>query len=98
VPGRASRVELADGATIRTVRVALSYDCPGTGTLEVRSEVFRPADGVIDDATTIVAYDVDGHRGSALLDAGHTRLTVVARRSAPRPRTALAKIGEVATA
>jgi hypothetical protein len=41
---------------------------------------------------------VDGYRRSGLLDVGHRRLTVVARRSAPRPRTALVKIGEVVTA
>ncbi|MFC4530368.1 HupE/UreJ family protein [Sphaerisporangium dianthi] len=71
--GDDARVELADSGA---VRVALAYDCPASGALTVRSGVFRVSDGVIDETETMVAYDIDGRRGSTLLDAGHTSVTV----------------------
>ncbi|WP_446220134.1 HupE/UreJ family protein [Micromonospora sp. IBHARD004] len=68
-----ARVELADSGA---VRVALAYDCPASGALTVRSDIFRVSDGVIDDTTTMVAYDIDGRRGSTLLDTARTSVTV----------------------
>ncbi|RZU76085.1 HupE/UreJ protein [Micromonospora kangleipakensis] len=68
-----ARVELADSGA---VRVALAYDCPASGALTVRSDIFRASDGVIDDTTTMVAYDIDGRRGSTLLDTARTSVTV----------------------
>ncbi|GAA0437101.1 hypothetical protein Acor_50190 [Acrocarpospora corrugata] len=68
-----ARVELADSGA---VQVALAYACPASGALTVRSDIFRASDGVVDETTTLVAYDVDGHRGSALLDTAHTSVTV----------------------
>nr|WTB28714.1 HupE/UreJ family protein [Streptomyces sp. NBC_00830] len=67
------RVELTDAGA---VRVSLAYDCPASGAFTVRSDIFRASDGVVDDTTTKVAYDVDGHRGAALLDLAHTSVTV----------------------
>ncbi|MEO3875177.1 HupE/UreJ family protein [Nonomuraea sp. B12E4] len=69
----AARVELADSGA---VRVALAYDCPASGALTVRSDIFQASDGVVDETTTMVVYDVDGHRGSMLLDAARTSVTV----------------------
>ncbi|WP_147434657.1 HupE/UreJ family protein [Micromonospora musae] len=71
--GDGARVELADSGR---VQVALAYDCPASGALTVRSDIFRASDGVIDDTTTLVAYDIDGHRGSWLLDSARTSVTV----------------------
>lgn len=68
------RVELVEGTAM--ARVALGYDCATTGALTVRSEIFRSADGIVDDATTLLTYAVDGRRGSEVLDAGHPALTV----------------------
>ncbi|MEO3860622.1 HupE/UreJ family protein [Acrocarpospora sp. B8E8] len=68
-----ARVELADSGA---VRVALAYDCPASGALTVRSDIFRASDGVVDDVRTMVAYDVDGLRGSTLLDTDRTSVTV----------------------
>ncbi|WP_214104220.1 HupE/UreJ family protein [Acrocarpospora catenulata] len=68
-----ARVELADSGA---VRVALAYDCPASGALTVRSDIFRSSDGVVDDIRTMVAYDIDGRRGSTLLDTDHTSATV----------------------
>ncbi|KAB1915703.1 HupE/UreJ family protein [Micromonospora sp. AMSO31t] len=68
-----ARVHLADSGA---VRVALAYDCPASGALTVRSDIFRVSDGVIDDTTTLVAYNIDGRRGSTLLDTVRTSLTV----------------------
>ncbi|SDJ00861.1 HupE/UreJ family protein [Nonomuraea jiangxiensis] len=68
-----ARVELADSGT---VQVALAYDCPASGALTVRSDIFRASDGVVDETTTMVAYDIDGRRGSTLLDAARTSVTV----------------------
>ncbi|WP_063819152.1 HupE/UreJ family protein [Herbidospora cretacea] len=67
------RVELADSGA---VRVGLAYECPASGALAVRSDVFQASDGVVDDIRTMVAYDVDGVRGSTLLDAAKTSVTV----------------------
>ncbi|GGL04232.1 hypothetical protein Sme01_66350 [Sphaerisporangium melleum] len=71
--GDGARVELADSGA---VRVALAYDCPASGALTVRSEIFRASDGVIDETKTMVTYDVDGRRGATLLDAAHPSVTV----------------------
>ncbi|PIB07056.1 MULTISPECIES: HupE/UreJ family protein [Streptomyces] len=68
-----ARVELADSGA---ARVALAYDCPASGALTVRSDIFRPSDGVIDGTTTKVVYDIDGSRGSTLLDTARTSVTV----------------------
>ncbi|MGI5521689.1 HupE/UreJ family protein [Micromonospora sp. CA-259024] len=68
-----ARVELADSGA---VRVALAYDCPASGALTVRSDIFRVSDGVIDDTTTMVAYDIGGRRGAVLLDTARTSVTV----------------------
>ncbi|GAA4556663.1 HupE/UreJ family protein [Planotetraspora kaengkrachanensis] len=68
-----ARVELADSGA---VRVALAYGCPASGMLTVRSDIFRASDGVVDETTTMVAYDIDGHRGSTLLDIARTSVTV----------------------
>ncbi|MFI7617611.1 HupE/UreJ family protein [Nonomuraea terrae] len=68
-----ARVELADSGA---VQVALAYDCPASGALTVRSDIFHASDGVVDETTTMVAYDVDGHRGSTLLDIARTSVTV----------------------
>ncbi|MEO3747628.1 HupE/UreJ family protein [Plantactinospora sp. B5E13] len=68
-----ARVELADSGA---VRVGLAYGCPASGALTVRSDIFRASDGVVDDTTTLVAYDIDGHRGSRLLDPARTSFTV----------------------
>ncbi|GII33909.1 HupE/UreJ family protein [Planotetraspora mira] len=68
-----ARVELADSGA---ARVALAYDCPASGMLTVRSDIFRASDGVVDETTTLVAYDIDGRRGSTLLDTAHTSVTV----------------------
>ncbi|MEU7803987.1 HupE/UreJ family protein [Micromonospora arborensis] len=68
-----ARVELADSGA---VRVALAYDCPASGALTVRSDIFRVSDGVIDDTTTMVAYDIGGRRGAMLLDSARTSVTV----------------------
>ena len=68
-----ARVELADSGA---VQVALAYDCPASGALTVRSDIFRASDGVVDETTTMVAYDIDGRRGSALLDTARTSVTV----------------------
>lgn len=68
-----ARVELADSGR---VQVGLAYGCPAAGALTVRSDIFRASDGVIDDTTTLVTYDVDGHRGSWLLDSARTSLTL----------------------
>ncbi|SIS02523.1 HupE/UreJ family protein [Micromonospora avicenniae] len=68
-----ARVELADSGA---VQVALAYSCAASGALTVRSDIFRVSDGVVDDTTTMVAYDVDGRRGSTLLDSAHTSVTV----------------------
>ncbi|WP_432871978.1 HupE/UreJ family protein [Microbispora rosea] len=68
-----ARVELAASGA---VRVALAYDCPASGALTVRSDIFRASDGVVDDTKTLVAYDIDGHRGSTLLDTARTSVTV----------------------
>ncbi|MEO3773123.1 HupE/UreJ family protein [Micromonospora sp. B9E7] len=68
-----ARVELADSGA---VRVALAYDCPASGALTVRSDIFRVSDGVIDDTTTMVAYDIGGRRGAVLLDSARTSVTV----------------------
>ncbi|AWS45619.1 HupE/UreJ family protein [Streptosporangium sp. 'caverna'] len=68
-----ARVELADSGA---VQVALAYDCPASGALTVRSDIFRASDGVVDKTTTMVAYDIDGHRGSTLLDTARTSVTV----------------------
>ncbi|GAB1818866.1 HupE/UreJ family protein [Herbidospora sp. RD11066] len=72
-PQDGARVELADSGA---VRVALAYECPASGALTVRSDIFRASDGVVDDIRTMVAYDVDGLRGSTLLDAERTGVTV----------------------
>ncbi|MEO3807893.1 HupE/UreJ family protein [Sphaerisporangium sp. B11E5] len=73
VAGDGGRVELAGSGA---VRVALAYDCPASGALTVRNDIFRPSDGVVDETTTMVAYDVDGRRGSTLLDVDRTSVTV----------------------
>ncbi|TKK91633.1 HupE/UreJ family protein [Herbidospora galbida] len=67
------RVELTDSGA---VRVALAYECAASGALTARSDVFGATDGLVDDVRTTVAYDVDGIRGSALLDAARTSVTV----------------------
>ncbi|GIH23928.1 hypothetical protein Aph01nite_22380 [Acrocarpospora phusangensis] len=71
--GDDARVELADSGA---VRVALAYECPASGALTVRSDIFRASDGVVDDTKTMVAYDIDGSRGSTLLDTDRTSATV----------------------
>ncbi|SNT45537.1 HupE / UreJ protein [Streptosporangium subroseum] len=68
-----ARVELADSGA---VQVALAYDCPASGALTVRSDIFRASDGVVDETTTMVVYDIDGRRGSTLLDTARTSVTV----------------------
>jgi hypothetical protein len=68
-----ARVELDDSGA---VQVALAYDCPASGALTVRNEIFRASDGVVDDTTTMVAYDIDSRRGSTLLDSARTSFTV----------------------
>ena len=72
-PAHDHRVELTDAST---VQVSLVYDCPASGALTVRSDIFRASDGVVDDTTTKVTYDVDGHRGATLLDLARTSVTV----------------------
>ncbi|NAS26363.1 HupE/UreJ family protein [Herbidospora sp. NEAU-GS84] len=67
------RVELTDSGA---VRVALAYTCAASGALTVRSDVFSATDGLVDDVRTTVAYDVDGLRGSTLLDAARTSVTI----------------------
>ncbi|GIF78282.1 HupE/UreJ family protein [Asanoa siamensis] len=66
-------VALADSGA---VRASLVYDCTAVGALTVRGDIFRASDGVVDDTITTVAYDVDGSRGTALLDTGNTTFTV----------------------
>lgn len=67
------RVEIvASGAA----RVALAYQCPASGAFTIRSDIFRASDGVVDDASTLVGYEIDGSRGAVLLDADHAGFTV----------------------
>ncbi|WP_127508900.1 HupE/UreJ family protein [Actinoplanes solisilvae] len=67
------RVEIvASGAA----RVALAYQCPASGAFTVHSGIFRTEDGVVDDASALVGYEIDGTRGAALLDTAHPSFTV----------------------
>lgn len=75
-PGDDASVDVRDADDGRTATVGLAYECAATGALTVRSEIFRATDGVIDDATVLVTYDVDGRTGSTVLDAGHPSLTL----------------------
>ncbi|MEU4678961.1 HupE/UreJ family protein [Micromonospora sp. NPDC023737] len=68
-----ARIELADSGA---VQVALAYGCAASGALTVRSDIFQASDGVVDDTTTMVSYDIDGRRGSTLLDSARTSVTV----------------------
>ncbi|MEV4812974.1 HupE/UreJ family protein [Micromonospora avicenniae] len=68
-----ARVELADSGR---VQVGLAYGCEASGALTVRSDIFQVSDGVVDDTTTLVTYDIDGRRGSTLLDSARTSVTV----------------------
>ena len=57
--------------------VTTSYSCPGPagGGYTVAYGVFSDAESVVDDHTNIVDYDLGGHRGRVVLDAGHRAFT-----------------------
>ncbi|WP_031090691.1 HupE/UreJ family protein [Streptomyces sp. NRRL WC-3549] len=58
--------------------LALDWTCPehGTGGYEVRSGLFPDSEGYVKDTKTIVTYAVEGHTGSAALDAGHPSFSI----------------------
>ncbi|GAA2940534.1 MULTISPECIES: HupE/UreJ family protein [Streptomyces] len=58
--------------------LALDWTCPehGTGEYEVRSGLFPDSEGYVKGTKTIVTYAVDGHTGSAALDAGHPSFSI----------------------
>lgn len=81
--GVACPAEIAAPAGIETrngvaqVRVPLTYECPGesSGEYRVTSDVFAAEDAVADDQTTILRYDLDGQRGTEVLDRSHAGFT-----------------------
>lgn len=58
-------------------RLAIAYSCPGSadGSYTLDYEVFRAEDGVVDDHTLLLDYDLGGASGQAVLDGSHTSLT-----------------------
>lgn len=80
--GAACDAELEDTAVeerqdVAYARLTLAYACPGssTGSYRVDYDVFSDGDAVVDDHTNIVDYDLGGHRGRVVLDAGHRAFT-----------------------
>lgn len=51
-------------------RLLLDWACPAGDGHEVRSGLFPDAEDYVKDTKTIVTYHLDGHTGSAALDAG----------------------------
>lgn len=82
VDGAACAGEVEDAAVeerqdVAYARLTLAYACPGssTGSYRVSYQVFSDGDAVVDDHTNIVDYDLGGHRGRVVLDAGHRAFT-----------------------
>lgn len=80
--GAACDAELEETAVserrdVAYAELTLVYACPGssTGSYRVEYDVFSVGDAVVDDHTNIVDYDLGGHRGRVVLDAGHRAFT-----------------------
>jgi hydrogenase/urease accessory protein HupE len=58
-------------------KLTVAYACPGSadGKYTLDYEVFRPTDGVVDDHTLLLDYDIGGESGQIVLDGAHTSMT-----------------------
>ncbi|MEV4880499.1 HupE/UreJ family protein [Streptomyces cyaneofuscatus] len=59
--------------------LALDWTCPEQhtpGEYEIRSGLFPDSEGYVTGTKTIATYAVDGHTGSAALDAGHPSFSI----------------------
>jgi hydrogenase/urease accessory protein HupE len=73
--GAAERAGAASRDGRDHTRIALGFECPGSpgGAYEIRYGVF--ADGsVVDDHTNVARYDLAGHAGTFVFDAGNREL------------------------
>jgi hypothetical protein len=75
-PGlQTTRIEQRQGTPYAALDVA--FTCPGSvrGAYTLEYEVFRPTDGVVDDHTLLLDYDLGGASGQTVLDGAHQTLT-----------------------
>jgi hypothetical protein len=79
-PDPRPRADLVQGMEVSRVRLTLAYSCASAGALRVSSDVFGVRDAVVDDTVTILTYDIDGSRGTEVLDTGRTQVTIGATR------------------
>lgn len=69
-PARVGDFTIGEQEGVPYARLLLDWDCPGRGDEhEVRSELFPDAETYVTGTKTIVTYEIDGHTGSAALDA-----------------------------
>ncbi|GAA2382230.1 hypothetical protein Cme02nite_53350 [Catellatospora methionotrophica] len=69
-PARVGGFTMGEQEGVPYANLLLDWACPdGTGGHEVRSGLFPDGEGFVKGTKTIVTYDLDGHAGSAALDA-----------------------------
>lgn len=71
-PRRTEPVTIGEREGVAYAFLPLDYTCrTDAGAVEVESRLFPEVEGFVKDTKSVVTYDVDGHAGSAALDAGH---------------------------
>ncbi|GAA2327191.1 HupE/UreJ family protein [Dactylosporangium salmoneum] len=70
-PSRAGDFTIGRQEGVPYAGLSLDWACPPASEHEIRAGLFADAEGYVKGVKTIVTYDLDGHSGSAALDAGH---------------------------
>lgn len=70
-PGAPRGTSVGDRQGTAYAQLRIPYHCHSDGALRVTSTVFDAEDAVADDTTTLLSYDVDGSRGSTVLDISY---------------------------